>query len=157
VLCRQVDPSNAFDVRQPHMTCTGYSASARSRVTTAGSFAALDRDPGVSPTFEVGWLRLLDSKRPEALDSRGIIDDSRTDDATRVDVSAREPVAFGPNEFGGFRAVEDALAFALAEAARAGRWDIVAQLARELEALRLKGAGLVELDATLGKGPERLG
>jgi hypothetical protein len=53
--------------------------------------------------------------------------------------------------------VEDALAFALSEAARVGRWDIVAQLARELEARRLEGAGLVEVDATRGKGPERLG
>jgi hypothetical protein len=78
-------------------------------------------------------------------------------DATRVDVSARELVAFGPNEFGEFGALEDALAFALAEAARVGRWDIVAQLARELEARRFEGAGLVELDATRGKGPERLG
>ncbi len=39
-------------------------------------------------------------------------------------------------ESGGISALEDALAFALAEAARAGRWDIVAQLARELEARR---------------------
>jgi hypothetical protein len=53
--------------------------------------------------------------------------------------------------------VNQALAFALAEAAKAGRWDIVAQLARELEARRLEGAGLVELDATRGNGPERLG
>jgi hypothetical protein len=31
--------------------------------TDAGSSAAVDRDPGVSPTFAVGWLRLLDSNQ----------------------------------------------------------------------------------------------
>ena len=45
-------------------------------------------------------------------------------------------------------AVEAALAKALDAAAAAGRWDIVAQLARELEARRLVRAGnVVELDA----------
>jgi hypothetical protein len=91
------------------------------------------------------------------LQSRELTEGSRADEPTRIDVSARELVAFGPNEFGGFRVVEDALAFALAEAARAGRWDIVTQLARELEARRLEGAELAELDATRGNGPERLG
>ncbi len=33
--------------------------------------------------------------------------------------------------------VESALAFAISEAARAARWDVVSQLARELEARRL--------------------
>ena len=102
-------------------------------------------------------LRLLDSKRPEALDSRGIIDDSRMGDATRVDVSAREVVAFGPIEFGEFGALEDVLAVALAEAARVGRWDIVAQLARDLEARRLASARVGSLDSTRGKAPEQLG
>jgi len=36
----------------------------------------------------------------------------------------------------GKKGVEDALAFAIGEAAKAGRWDVVAQLARELEARR---------------------
>jgi hypothetical protein len=48
---------------------------------------------------------------------------------------------------------EDALARALALAAEAGRWDVVAQLARELEARRLDGVGnVVRLDAVRGKG-----
>jgi hypothetical protein len=38
--------------------------------------------------------------------------------------------------------VEDALAQGLSFAARAQRWDIVAQLARELEARRLAAAGV---------------
>lgn len=38
-------------------------------------------------------------------------------------------------------AVEAALAAALAEASAAGRWDVVGQLARELEARRLASSG----------------
>ena len=41
--------------------------------------------------------------------------------------------------------VEDALAVALAAASAAGRWDVVAQLARELEARRLAASGAVDL------------
>jgi hypothetical protein len=40
----------------------------------------------------------------------------------------------------GLRDVEQALAGALEGAAAAGRWDVVAQLARELEARRLAGS-----------------
>jgi hypothetical protein len=43
--------------------------------------------------------------------------------------------------------IEDALAVALSEASRAARWDIVAQLARELEARRLSHAGVTTLEA----------
>jgi hypothetical protein len=42
--------------------------------------------------------------------------------------------------------VEAALAFALGEAARAGRVDVVAQLARELEARRLASIGSPRLE-----------
>jgi len=42
--------------------------------------------------------------------------------------------------------VEDSLVGAVGEAARAGRWDVVAQLARELEARRLASSGVVALD-----------
>jgi len=80
------------------------------------------------------WLRLLDSNRPEVLQSRGLIEESRADESTRIDVSPRELVAFGPNESEAVDNVEEALAFALAEAARAGNWDVVSQLARLLEA-----------------------
>ena len=61
--------------------------------------------------------------------------DSGTNDPPRLDVSAREPVAVGPPELQS-ASIEIALAGALARAAAAGRWDIVAQLARELEARR---------------------
>lgn len=71
--------------------------------------------------------------------------DSRHDDLTRVDVSAREPAATGPNEIAVSRAIEDVLAVALERASAAARWDIVAQLARELEARRLSAAGVAEL------------
>jgi hypothetical protein len=46
----------------------------------------------------------------------------------RVDVNSREPVAFGLSE----SSLEDALARAIEGAAAAGRWDVVAQLARGL-------------------------
>jgi hypothetical protein len=50
-------------------------------------------------------------------------------------------VAFGPKE----STVEDALARAIEGAVSAGRWDIVAQLAKELEARRLAAAGVMRL------------
>ena len=46
--------------------------------------------------------------------------------------------------------IEDALASAIAEASKAGRWDVVAQLARELEARRLAAADVVRIDAKKG-------
>ena len=53
--------------------------------------------------------------------------------------STRELVAFGPNEL----TVEDALASAIEGAVSAGRWDVVAQLAKELEARRLAAVGVM--------------
>lgn len=46
--------------------------------------------------------------------------------------------------------VDAALALALTKAAEAGRFDVVAQLARELEARRLAGSNVVTLDAKKG-------
>jgi hypothetical protein len=46
---------------------------------------------------------------------------------------------------GDFGSVEDALARAIAQASVVGRWDIVAQLARELEARRLSAEGVRSL------------
>jgi hypothetical protein len=66
---------------------------------------------------------------------------SRRLDPTRVDVSVRELVAFGPKE----STVEDALARAIEGAVSAGRWDVVAQLAKELEARRLAATGVMLL------------
>jgi hypothetical protein len=80
-----------------------------------------------------------------------IHDDSGHLEATRSDVSARDLVASGPNKSTLRGSVEDMLAVALARASEAGRWDIVGQLARELEARRLASAGVVQLDATRGK------
>jgi hypothetical protein len=67
--------------------------------------------------------------------------DSRQLDPTRVDVSARELVAFGPNK----STVEDALARAIEGAVSAGRWDVVAQLAKELEAWRLEAQAVIAI------------
>jgi hypothetical protein len=41
--------------------------------------------------------------------------------------------------------VEVALAFSLTEATKAGRWDVVAQLAKELEARRLGTSNVIPL------------
>jgi hypothetical protein len=76
--------------------------------------------------------------------------DSRRNKPPRGDVSAREPVAFGPPDLEA-PTVEDALAGALARASAAGRWDIVAQLARELEARRLRATGAGSLVDELGR------
>jgi hypothetical protein len=67
--------------------------------------------------------------------------DSRQLDPPRVDVSAREPVGFGPKE----SSVEGALARAIEGAVSAGRWDVVAVLAKELEARRLAAVGVMHL------------
>ena len=66
---------------------------------------------------------------------------SRRVEAPRVDGSARELVAFGPNDL----IVENALARAIEGAVIAQRWDIVMQIARELEARRLAVAGTIDL------------
>ena len=66
--------------------------------------------------------------------------DSHQLDPTRVDVSARELVAFGPNE----STVEEALARPIEGAVSAGRWAVVAQLAKELEARRLAAVGAAD-------------
>ena len=51
----------------------------------------------------------------------------------------------GQRKAGDIGTVEDALARAIAQASVVGRWDIVAQLARELEARRLSAAGVRSL------------
>lgn len=78
--------------------------------------------------------------------------DSRTDERPRVDVSVRPVVDVGPSEVpseamrsGKPASVEEILAEALMSAAAAGRWDIVAQLGRELEARRLAAASIPSL------------
>ncbi len=71
----------------------------------------------------------------QAVEIAAIRVDSRADDLTRVDVSAREPVAVGPSKMHStVGPLEDALAVALARASAAHEWAVVAQLARELEA-----------------------
>ena len=70
--------------------------------------------------------------------------DSRAEGGSRADASARDSIDVGPSRDGPERrdwSADDALSFALARAAAAARWDVVAQLARELEARRLKGDG----------------
>jgi len=77
-----------------------------------------------------------DSKTSKSLDSREIIEGSRHDERARIDVSARELVANGPTESEPAATIEERLALALERASAVGRWDVVAQLARELEARR---------------------
>jgi hypothetical protein len=82
-----------------------------------------------------------DSNPAGTYDSRPTQVDSRQLDLTRVDASARELVAFGPKN----STVEDALARAIEGAVSAGRWDVVAQLTKELETRRLAAAGVMRL------------
>jgi hypothetical protein len=77
--------------------------------------------------------------------------DSRTDAPTRVDVRAREQAPTGRGDLHSATAapstrasVDEALAGALAMAAAAGQWALVAQLARELEARRLAAVATVD-------------
>jgi hypothetical protein len=90
---------------------------------------------------EAPGIETRDSVEPPALR-----DDSRAKEPPRVDVSAREPVAFGPAK----STIEEALVGVIAQAAAAGRWDVVAMLARELEARRLGQSGIVSFG-----GPDR--
>jgi hypothetical protein len=52
-------------------------------------------------------------------------------------------------------AVEAALSAAILEATKAGRWDVVSHLARELEARRLARAGVVRLGDERARGEGR--
>ncbi len=70
-------------------------------------------------------------------------DDSRSSEPPRVDASARSVADTGPSVESAPPTVETALAHALSEAAIAARFDVVIQLARELEARRLAVAGNV--------------
>jgi hypothetical protein len=80
--------------------------------------------------------------------------DSRTKDLPPVDVSAQIQVASGPTNSTVSGGLESALARAIEVAVAAGRWDVVTQLARELEARRL--AGSQTRDETLDqRGSER--
>jgi hypothetical protein len=92
--------------------------------------------PSCRLTGKYGWQRGIEPD--QAVETAAIRVSSRMDDPTRVDVSARELVAFGP----GKSHVESALARAIESAVLAGRWDVVAQLAKELEARRLAAAGV---------------
>jgi hypothetical protein len=76
------------------------------------------------------------------------------EDSPEVEKKAPERVARSPEvaqaerargNDGAIDAVEDALARALSEASAAGRFDVVAQLARELEARRTARAGVPTL------------
>jgi hypothetical protein len=75
----------------------------------------------------------------ENVGSTAIRDDSHKDDGARTDESERMQVSAGPNESAHSGDVEGALARALTLAAEAGRWDVVSQLANELERRRRKG------------------
>jgi hypothetical protein len=60
-------------------------------------------------------------------------------------------VASGPSKSTAPSTVEDALARAIEGAVAAGRWDVVAQLARELEARRIEGSPRAVTGATVSK------
>lgn len=64
-----------------------------------------------------------------------------------VELSAQTPDDGSPRaRDDGGASVEKALASAIMKAAEASRWDVVAQLARELEARRLAAAEAVKID-----------
>jgi hypothetical protein len=73
----------------------------------------------------------------DAEDSRGSVEGDPRDGSASPDVLPRPAAASDP--------VEAALADALTKASAAGRFDVVAQLARELEARRTARAGVVVL------------
>jgi hypothetical protein len=76
--------------------------------------------------------------------------DESSGNVTESHVDSTDPsVALGPGKRGGPPGevpVETALACALSQAADAGRFDVVAQLAKELEARRLARSGMAKLD-----------
>lgn len=82
---------------------------------------------------------------PTAETSRNIEKTSTNGDPTEPG-SARHGAPQGQSR-GVAGPVEEALATALEGATAAGRWDVVAQLAKELEARRLAVAGVVDLNA----------
>jgi hypothetical protein len=79
--------------------------------------------------------------------------DSPREDGRRIDVSARELIGIGRTAEVA-ATVECALATALARAAEAGQWNVVVQLARDLEARRLADQELVAVE---GSSATRIG
>lgn len=72
---------------------------------------------------------------------------SSSEQVTAASNPVSEPAATTVDETANLDA---ALALALTEAAKAGRFDVVSQLAKELEARRLAGSNVVTLDAKKG-------
>ena len=70
----------------------------------------------------------------------------------RIRFLTRELVAFRPNK----STVENALARAIEGAVSAERWDVVAQLAKELEARRLAAVGVMHMtDERANRAPSK--
>jgi hypothetical protein len=90
-------------------------------------------------------LEPVETRAPKVADRR----EKDAKDTTRDDAKPHEVSAFADAG----AAVEAALTKALAQAAEAGRFDVVGQLARELEARRLACAGnVVPLSTARRKG-----
>lgn len=70
----------------------------------------------------------------------------RSDEPAKYPDAGRVADSIGP-----IATAEGELAHALAAAAAAGRWDVVSQLARELEARRLGASGVADLRDRLGR------
>lgn len=77
-----------------------------------------------------------------------IRNDSPKTDPSRDELSTRSVVAFGPVGLNEMRGLEDVIV----RAADAGRWDVVAQLARELEARRLEGTNVTKIGDRTKRG-----
>jgi hypothetical protein len=113
-------------------------------------------DPAAPANFPWYGVEQRGIEPAESVEFTRIHVDSRSNDPTRVDVSARELVDVGPSEIHSARGaltIEDALAFALVRASAAQEWAVVAQLARELEARRLIAAGVRSLVDERGRPP----
>jgi hypothetical protein len=139
------EPSDAIDpaAHQPVITAEG--AVERSRVHRPSHLgvASSNGGPNSSPRTS-----------SSVVDRREIQGDPTTEDDAeppRFLASGQEPPSVG----GVFDAVEAALAAAMCAATAAGRFDVVSQLARELEARRCARAGnVVRLEPSRGKGAD---
>lgn len=115
----------------------------RAAADTSPSKSRSERDTGFEPAPQVTsneHTRLSESLRGDS-----------SSETPPIDVDAK---AIGPGS-GPVDAVESALADALVRATAEGRLDVVAQLARELEARRLARGNVVMLDAARDRSKGR--
>lgn len=137
------------DVGEPFPPLPPLNAKERETPSTWGRLRGVNARPGFPPKFpDQAALSVRNSASPAGFEAEenaaksGVSRPVATPEVGDTHATDTDPNA-GATPLG--QDVEGALAAALASAAAAGRWDVVSQLARELEARRTAGTNVVTL------------